>query len=90
MDEGRYKIAEEVSIEAKVVPDSLTPLSGLMNSRQIGSLVEGLALRTERQRKMVDTLFQVEKAFVPFPDEPPIVYPDAEVWRQLTERRKEK
>ena len=35
-------------------------------------------------------MFQVEKSHVPFADEPPIVYPPAEVWKELTARRKEK
>ena len=46
--------------------------------------------RVARQKGVVDTLYQVEKSHIPFPDEPPIVYPDAEVWQQLTARRKEK
>ena len=49
-----------------------------------------MALRIERQRAVVDTLFEVEKALVPFVGEPPIVYPDAEIWQELTKRRKEK
>jgi hypothetical protein len=32
----------------------------------------------------------VERAGVPFSDESPVVYPDAEIWKQLTARRKEK
>ena len=42
------------------------------------------------KRRYVDTLYQVEKSFIPFPDDPPIVYPDAEIWQQLTARRKDK
>jgi hypothetical protein len=33
-------------------------------------------------------LYLVELAHVPFPDEPPIQWPSAQVWRALTERRK--
>ena len=47
-------------------------------------------LRDERRKGVVDTLYQTEKSHIPFPDDPPIVYPDAEVWQQLTARRKEK
>ena len=34
-----------------------------------------------------DTLYQADKSAVPFPDDPPIVYPDAEQWQRLTSRR---
>lgn len=44
-------------------------------------------LRVQRQIGVVDKLYQVEKAHFPFPDEPPIVYPPAEVWEQLAQRR---
>ena len=43
------------------------------------------ALHRER---FLDTLHQVEVSAVPFPDEPPIRWPPAEVWRALTERRR--
>jgi hypothetical protein len=35
----------------------------------------------------LETLYQVELSHVPFPDEPPVVYPAPEVWKALTERR---
>ena len=38
----------------------------------------------------MDTLYQVDKSHVPFPDEPPIVYPDAERWKEMTAARKER
>ena len=43
------------------------------------------ALHRER---FLDTLYQAELSAVPFPDEPPIRWPPAEVWRALTERRR--
>lgn len=45
-------------------------------------------LRLLRSDKFLETLYMVEKAHVPFPDEPPLLYPDPEVWQQLTQRRK--
>ena len=35
-------------------------------------------------------MYQTEKSHVPVADDPPIVYPDAETWKELTARRKEK
>jgi ferric-dicitrate binding protein FerR (iron transport regulator) len=49
-----------------------------------------MALRIARQRAFVDSLYQIENSYFPFPDEPPIVYPDPEFWRELTARRMEK
>ena len=49
-----------------------------------------MAVRAEREKGVLDALMQVEKSHVPFPDDPPIVYPDAELWQQLTARRKER
>jgi hypothetical protein len=45
-------------------------------------------LRALRSEKFLETLHQVELSHVPFPDEPPVVWPAAEVWQALTERRK--
>ncbi len=43
-----------------------------------------------QQKAFVDTLYLVDKSAIPFPDDPPIVYPSAEIWQQLTIRRKDK
>ena len=48
-----------------------------------------MTVRAARQTGFVDSLYQVERFHVPLPDDPPILYPDAEVWRELTARRRE-
>ena len=48
-----------------------------------------MALRAARQKAFVDAMYQAEQFRLPFPDDPPIVYPDPDVWRELTARRKE-
>lgn len=99
MEEGRYRLAEEAAaMEAEeiaeqkpVLDDALqTAQSAAINARSIGYLQEAMVLREARQKGVVDTLYQVEKSHVPFPDEPPIIYPAAEVWQELTVRRKKK
>jgi predicted Zn-dependent protease len=40
-------------------------------------------------RSVYDTLMSVERSHVPISDEPPIIYPDADVWQQLTAYRLE-
>jgi tetratricopeptide (TPR) repeat protein len=47
-------------------------------------------LKRTREERFLLTLMQVERSHVPFPDEPPIQFPPAAVWRELTRLRKEK
>ena len=92
MEEGKYRYAEEATAaEAQQVdPLETTAQVATLHARAVGYWEEAMALRVARQKGMVDALYQVEHSHVPFPDEPPIVYPAADVWQQLTARRKEK
>jgi hypothetical protein len=91
MDERKYQDSQQIAIEGqKIDPNPIAPLSATVDSRTEGYLSDELALRITKQRAVVDTLWQVEKSQVPFPDDPPIVYPDAEVWRRLSELRKDR
>src|SRR5262249_19634555 len=47
-------------------------------------------LRRVREERFLLTMMQVERSHVPFPDEPPIQFPPAATWRELTRLRKEK
>lgn len=89
MDEGRYRLAEEAAaVEAQAMaPDNPVPMLATLHSRTVGYYHDAMALRVARQKAVVDTLYQVEKSHVPFADEPPIVYPPAEVWQEITARR---
>ena len=55
-----------------------------------GAYDDIMAVRVARQKGFVDALYQTERSHVPAADDPPIVYPDAEAWKELTARRKEK
>jgi len=92
MDEGRFRMAEEdIALEAQALaPNDPVPVLATLHSRMVGYYVDQMALRAARQKAVVDTLYEVEKAYMPFPGEPPILYPPAEVWQQLTARRREK
>ncbi len=95
MREGRrgnrdaYAEAKEV---AKAVRE-LRPGSGMSEAAvvtteaayQVSNVFHWRNLRAER---FLQTLEQVEISHVPFPDEPPVRYPPAPVWKALTERRK--
>ncbi|MCS7238877.1 MAG: VWA domain-containing protein [Thermoguttaceae bacterium] len=90
VEEGRYQEADEiVAAQAeRLDPDNPVPRLAMHNARMIGNLEKEWALRVERQRKVLDTLYQAELSHIPFPDEPPVVYPPAEVWQEITHRRK--
>ncbi len=53
-----------------------------------GNTSNYLAIREAKQRNWLDQMHLVDVAAIPTPDDPPIVYPPADFWRQLTERRK--
>jgi hypothetical protein len=90
MDEGRYEEAlDQVALPVReLIPNNPTGEGMVWWAQNRGNVVKMALLREVRHRKFVDALFQVEKSHVPFPDEPPIVYPDPEVWEELTLRRK--
>ncbi|HUG92945.1 MAG TPA: hypothetical protein VML55_19035, partial [Planctomycetaceae bacterium] len=95
MDEGRHGIpgaflrAEDVARHAVAVsPESGSAAAALFNAEAAAQLDRASYLRALRSDKFLETLHQVELSHVPFPDEPPVVWPPAEVWQALTERRK--
>jgi tetratricopeptide (TPR) repeat protein len=51
-------------------------------------LREELELRRIREERWLATMLEVERSHIPFPDEPPVEYPPAAVWRALTDLRK--
>ncbi len=90
MDERRYDIAD-----IEVIPEitNLAPDTALSASATYGGRfqIHGhrmFELAAKRDRGFVDAMYQVELSTVPFPDEPPIVYPSAEKWEQITISRK--
>lgn len=89
MDEGRFRDAHAVaSIAAEIDPKGVTPNLAVNFSGMVGAAQEALELRLRRQVGIVDALGAVERSHVPIADEPPIIYPDPEVWELLSERRK--
>jgi tetratricopeptide (TPR) repeat protein len=90
LEEKRFQEADEiVAAQARELdPENPVPLLAMHNARMEGNLDKEIFFRVERQRKMLDTLFEAERSHVPFPDEPPVVYPPAEVWQEITHRRK--
>ena len=90
MDEGKYLDAD-AQIAKKVeamLPFDSTPIAGVWMAR-FTRQVEGMKkFRDLRHKNFADVLYEVEEALIPFPANPPIIYPDAEIWHELTMRRK--
>jgi tetratricopeptide (TPR) repeat protein len=42
-----------------------------------------------REDRYLLAMMEVEKSHMPYPDEPPVHFPPAKVWRELTQRRRE-
>ncbi len=85
-----YGEAESVA-EAAV---NLRPGNGTAAAAKTGAvaarqLYVAFYLRNLRADRFLETLEQVERSHVPFPDEPPVRWPRPEVWKALSERRKQ-
>ena len=91
IDERRFDEALDVaSTLNEVDPTGVTPVVALVSSeiRRNDYLMQ--VTRAARWTNFFDTLYEVEKSSVPFPDDPPIVYPSAPVWEELSNRRKDR
>lgn len=90
-DDNAYEAAEEVSRTAlQLQPGNGTATAALVVSEAAGQLDKAYKLVNLRHDRFLETLYQVELSHVPFPDEPPVIYPPADVWRALTLSRKPK
>jgi hypothetical protein len=89
MDEERYRDAEALADIAEEIEPGRPGLRGAeLTARMVGYQADTFAVLDMRRKGFVDALFQIELSHVPTADEPPILYPDPEVWQLLTERRK--
>jgi hypothetical protein len=83
-----FEQAEEVARASfELAPYSGVTSAAIFDSEAAGQLDKAQRLRYLRYDKLLAQLYQVELSHVPFPDEPPILYPAPEVWKALTERR---
>ena len=71
-------------------PGNGTATAALVMSVANDHLSRAYRLVHLRHNRFLETLYQVELSHVPFPDEPPVLYPPADVWRALTIARKKK
>ena len=86
MEEGNFMEADELvrpEVE-KLAPGS--NIAAVVNaSGQLQRYDSELAqIRLLRHRNFVAALYQAELALIPFPGEPPIIYPSAEKWEEIS------
>ena len=93
--EAERRPAEQLAEEA---PDLYANYPVPMPARVIGRMTpiearihdhvaENWRTRRDHQRGFMDALHLVDVAAIPFPDEPPVYYPSADRWREMTEKR---
>lgn len=88
MDEGKFTEARVSAQEVRSIdPYNQAAVAGVEIATIVGNHRSNVALKELRYQRFVDTMFEVEKSSVPFPDEPPIVYPDAEFWEEIYYRK---
>lgn len=87
-DSNAFEEAEAVArIIESMAPNSSTGAATVFVSEAAGQLSKSEHLQSLRYDRFLETLYQVELSHVPFPDEPPVRYPPAAVWQQLTLKR---
>ena len=84
-----FEDAEQVSrVAVELDPYLGVPNLDVFNSEAAGALDKARRMRSLRADKLLATLHQVELSHVPFPDEPPVLWPSPERWQWITENRK--
>ena len=82
---------EEAEAVARVIvaerPGSAVGAAALFNAEAAGQLDKAFRLRAVRADQFLAALYQTELSHIPFPDRPPIQYPDAATWQRISESR---
>ena len=84
-----FEDGEAVSrVAVELDPYLGVPNLDVFNTEAAGHLDKARRLRSLRADKLLALLYQVELSHVPFPDEPPVVWPSPERWQWITENRR--
>ena len=87
--EDAFAEAQNVAdVAINLRPGEGTSAAARFDAEAAHQLARSNRLRARRNDQFLEALYQVELAHIPFPDEPPIRFPNAEVWKALTERRR--
>jgi len=95
MHQARFELAYQESqllIQERVVAGKSIPPSAVASyviGQQATQLREWKELVRIREDRYLLTMMQTEKSHIPYPDEPPVHFPPAAVWRELTALRRD-
>ncbi len=93
MGKARYELAQqeaEVMRQERISQGLVVPpevLASYTIGQRATNLREHRELVRIREDRFLLTMMQTEKSFIPYPDEPPVHFPPAAVWRELTANR---
>ena len=87
-DEALAEAQDVADIAINLRPGESTSAAARFDAESAQQLLRAYRLRARRADQFLETLHQTELSHVPFPDEPPIRFPPAEVWKSLSERRR--
>jgi hypothetical protein len=93
MNQARFELAQQeaqVLIQERISRGQVVPpeaTASYMIGQAATNLREYRELVRIREDRYLLTMMQAEKSFIPYPDEPPVHFPPAAVWRELTADR---
>ncbi|CAN5445992.1 hypothetical protein BH11PLA2_BH11PLA2_15430 [soil metagenome] len=93
MSQARFELAQQeaqVMIQDRVARGQPVPpeaVASYMIGQAATNYREYRELVRIREDRYLLTMMQAEKSFIPYPDEPPVHFPPAAVWRELTSER---
>ncbi len=87
-DEAYAEAQDVADFAVNLRPGESTSAAARFNAESAQQLLRAYRLRARRADQFLETLHQTELSHVPFPDEPPIRFPPAEIWKALSERRR--
>lgn len=88
--EGRYRDAEiRAALQAYQIEQIPTTSNAVRFAFLRGAFADYERTRYEKRRALVESYMSIERSSIPTPDDPPISYPDADFWRDITARREQ-
>ncbi|MBA4187284.1 MAG: hypothetical protein C0467_04615 [Planctomycetaceae bacterium] len=95
MKQARFELAyqeAQLMIQERVAKGQTIPPTAVASyiiGQQATQLREWKELVRIREDRFLLTMMQTEKSHIPYPDEPPVHFPPAAVWRELTSLRRD-
>ncbi len=95
MKQARFELAyqeAQLMIQERVTKGQTVPPTAVASyiiGQQATQLREWKELVRIREDRFLLTMMQTEKSHIPYPDEPPVHFPPAAVWRELTSLRRD-